>query len=847
MTLRLRLLGGARLERDGEALKGKATHRRRLALLALLAMAHPRGLTRERIVAYLWPEHDSAAARRILSEALHVIKKELGEGVIVATGDELALDAAACGSDVADFLAASLARDDTRAAALYGGAFLDGWYVQGAPDLDEWIDRERARLAAAYVAALERLATRAERERDWTTAVAYWRVLTHADPLSSRLAVRHARALAANGERAGGLQALAAHEARLRAEHFPVDPEVPAAIEALRREPEPDPEPDAEIAAFLRTADAEQVAAVAMVTEPVALPRAGGAGDGLVAVPTSAPPPADAVGSATGSPAAPAMDVGRRRLRSWHGWLAAAAVMAAVGASIAARSPLLLPAAAVAETPALDPSRVAVLYFDDHSPGGGQEHLAWGLTESLIHELGRGDGIDVVSRHGVKPFRDAVVPLDSIARALRAGTVIEGTVQRSGERVRVTVRLVDAGRDAGLDARVVERDVGELFALQDDVTREVAGLLRRRLGETVRLREAARETRVAAALELFMRAEAEQDAARRTAQSGDARDERDARRILERVDSMLVEAERLDPAWTRPTVARAEVAIRKAVLVAGEARAALLREAMAHADRALRRDPRLAAALEMRGRARWRLVNVTGDEAEVEPAERDLRAATELEPELAGPWATLSQLLRYRGATGEALVAAERGLAADAYLTENADILDQLWRAAYSSGDRPESRRRCLQGQRDHPGDWRFAECELTLMLTGPDDPPDPRRAWALVAQLEEIDPPTLARQNGRPYNPIYRRLAAATVSARSGDAARARRELAWAHAAVAGDSVRQVDLRFTEAHVLLALGDREGAQATLVEYLRVRPRYREFVLRDPVLSALAPPGTVER
>jgi DNA-binding SARP family transcriptional activator len=149
MGLRLRLLGGARLEVDGEPVRGRAAHRRRLALLALLALAHPRGMTRERIVAYLWPENDSDGARRLLSEALYVIRKELGEDIIASVGDELCLNAGACASDVAEFRQAIAEGDHARAVGLYTGALLDGWYVAGAPDFDEWAERERAHLAAA--------------------------------------------------------------------------------------------------------------------------------------------------------------------------------------------------------------------------------------------------------------------------------------------------------------------------------------------------------------------------------------------------------------------------------------------------------------------------------------------------------------------------------------------------------------------------------------------------------------------------------------------------------------------------------------------------------------------------
>jgi hypothetical protein len=81
-----------------------------------------------------------------------------------------------------------------------------------------------------------------------------------------------------------------------------------------------------------------------------------------------------------------------------------------------------------ASTP-LDPSSLAVLYFDDFSPGGELEYLANGITEALIQELSRLRPLRVVSRNGVKPFRDPTIPVDSLARILGVGSLVQGSVE----------------------------------------------------------------------------------------------------------------------------------------------------------------------------------------------------------------------------------------------------------------------------------------------------------------------------------------------------------------------------------------------------------------------------------
>ena len=111
MPIRLRLLGGARIENDDGPVRGRAAHRRRLGLLAILSASPDGSATRDRLIGLLWPEHPEEGARKLLSEALYVIRKELGEGTLTAAGDEIRLDTALVESDLHTFLAAVAAGD----------------------------------------------------------------------------------------------------------------------------------------------------------------------------------------------------------------------------------------------------------------------------------------------------------------------------------------------------------------------------------------------------------------------------------------------------------------------------------------------------------------------------------------------------------------------------------------------------------------------------------------------------------------------------------------------------------------------------------------------------------------
>jgi DNA-binding SARP family transcriptional activator/tetratricopeptide (TPR) repeat protein len=221
---------------------GRASHRRRLAVLAVLAAARGRPVARERIVGYLWPEHPTDAARRLLTESVYVLRKELGEDAVLAAGDELSLNGARVASDVGEFDAALAGDDPLRAVEVYGGAFLEGFYVSDAPEFERWAEGERDRLARDYGRALETLAEEREAGGDPRGAAEWWRRLARHDPYSSRVALRLMRALEGAGEHAAAFRHAAAHAALLRDElGAEPDPEVEGYAARLRESPVPTP------------------------------------------------------------------------------------------------------------------------------------------------------------------------------------------------------------------------------------------------------------------------------------------------------------------------------------------------------------------------------------------------------------------------------------------------------------------------------------------------------------------------------------------------------------------------------------------------------------------------------
>jgi TolB-like protein/Flp pilus assembly protein TadD len=162
----------------------------------------------------------------------------------------------------------------------------------------------------------------------------------------------------------------------------------------------------------------------------------------------------------------------RRRRVPALAWIAAAALAVAVVAALVWRGGGL-----PAGGPAGEIRSIAVLPLDNVSGDAGQDYLADGMTEELIAMLARVTPLQVISRTSVMRYRDTDKTLRQIARELRVDAVVEGTVLRAGDRVRVTAQLIDAARDRHLWSRSFERPVEDVLTLQMDIAREIVGEL----------------------------------------------------------------------------------------------------------------------------------------------------------------------------------------------------------------------------------------------------------------------------------------------------------------------------------------------------------------------------------
>ncbi len=124
-----------------------------------------------------------------------------------------------------------------------------------------------------------------------------------------------------------------------------------------------------------------------------------------------------------------------------------------------------------------DKPSIAVLPFDNISADPEQEYFSDGITEDIITELSKVSGLFVIARHSAFTYKGKSVTLKQVGRELGVHYVLEGSVRKSGNRLRITAQLIDAMTDHHIWAERYDRDIEDIFAVQEEVARKVADAL----------------------------------------------------------------------------------------------------------------------------------------------------------------------------------------------------------------------------------------------------------------------------------------------------------------------------------------------------------------------------------
>lgn len=451
------MFGGLSVTKDGASCGGAAAQRKTLALLALLAAAGDKGMSRDKLIAYLWPDSDDAHARNLLSQACYALRRDLGAPELFLGSVELRLNSAVIGSDVQAFEQALRCGEEDRAVDVYVGPFLDGFYVSEAGEFERWVEAQRERLADQYTQALESLGRRAMARGDHRGSAVWWRRLVEAHRLNADAALGLATALEAAGEQAEALRSVQAHAAYVRQE-LGADP-ASAVVALIRRlqQPAADDQPGDSVPGTLPASLLERVRQADLLSLTAV---------GAVAITLAALATAGVIGRRSGAadpePVAPA----NRKM-------------------------------------------LAVLPFENRG-AATDEYFADGLSEAIATRLGSIQRLGVIAWPSASQYKETTKSPQDIGRELGVQYILQGSVRWERgpglSRIRVSPTLIRVSDATQLWADQYDTTLTGVFAVQTTLATRVAGALDLALADAERHLLEARPAANLQAYDAYLRA-----------------------------------------------------------------------------------------------------------------------------------------------------------------------------------------------------------------------------------------------------------------------------------------------------------------------------------------------------
>ncbi|MDQ6433983.1 tetratricopeptide repeat protein [Mesorhizobium sp. LHD-90] len=309
------------------------------------------------------------------------------------------------------------------------------------------------------------------------------------------------------------------------------------------------------------------------------------------------------------------------------------------------------------------PPTIAVLPFANLSGEPDQEYFSDGVTQDIVAALGRFSNLHVLANNATAKFKGSDANSAELKEKLGARYVVVGSVRRSEDRIRISVDLTDTDKNLHLWSRQFERKLTDIFALQDDITREITGSLAIKLSSLERDRAFAKETEHLDAYDYFLR--------------GRARLADSERSALMEARAMFEKAVALDPHYGAALEALGQTYQIEATQGWTEFRGEALGRAEAHVREALGLSPELAEAHQT-------LAFTFLARGEYERAIAETRRAIEINPSDAYGYASLGAMLMWSGDAEGAIAAMERAKIFDPTL--HWDSLHVLGFAYYLAG-----------------------------------------------------------------------------------------------------------------------------------------------------------------
>jgi adenylate cyclase len=299
--------------------------------------------------------------------------------------------------------------------------------------------------------------------------------------------------------------------------------------------------------------------------------------------------------------------------------------------------------------PLPDKPSIAVLPFDNMSGDPEQEYFSDGITENIITDLSRFRDLIVISRHSTRAFKGMGANIQDVSRELGARYILEGSVQRSTDRVRITAQLIDGHTGGHLWAERYDRQLEDIFAVQDDVTEMIVGTLASGYGGRLRKAWQRRTERKATenfqAFDCFMRA---MDTIHFTKDD------------IRRAGELFEEAIRLDPNYAKAYAKRAWLHIADAAYGWSEDYDGSMAKGLEFATKSLEAD-------DSESWAHWALAGYYWNNGRHDLALSELDEAIELNPNDAEVLTDIGLCLSYAGRAEEGLESAHKAMRINAH------------------------------------------------------------------------------------------------------------------------------------------------------------------------------------
>jgi serine/threonine-protein kinase len=478
-----------------------------------------------------------------------------------------------------------------------------------------------------------------------------------------------------------------------------------------------------------------------------------------------------------------------------------------------------------------DQRAIAILPFRNISQDTAQQYFSAGMTEEITSQLGKVAALRVLGRAATAPYDTARSRLQRMGRELGVGSVVDGSVQLAGNRVRINVALTDVRTGQSLWSERYDREVADLFALQDDVARKVTAALQTKLTDDEAYRLSHPPTTNIEAYQVYLRART----LRPTLRSG----------LVDQA-TLLKQAIQLDTAF-----ALAWASLGRNYLFRGNSRDPFIDSGFVAARRAIQLDPALADGY-------FALGDLLQRQAKLTEAREAYRTALQLSPSHDGAMADLANALSIEGKYDESLdwslrsrqinpnhphvpyhvglallflgddsVTTRYLLAAERRLPLEPRIQGLLAWFELRRGDTAASLGRLRRAVRDHPDDTELPPllAEAAAMTQAAD-------AEALLKPQVERDPASPSQ-----YSPANLRALYAMTLARRGDSARARR--LWAEGIAAAE--REIKAGAEGPIAVLQLAAIAGMQGRKQDALDLLERSHKAGFRDAGQLAFDP------